>query len=89
MISSLFLFWVELLLNKLPRIGISPRIGTLVEVTLSASWRTPVRINVSLFLTLIEPVSNFLTLNVFCTPHPVISTVFVTEDIAGLNAKVT
>ena len=40
-------------------------------------------------MTLIEPVSNFLTLKVFCIPHPVISTDFVTEEIAGLNAKVT
>ena len=41
------------------------------------------------FLTLIEPVSNFLTLNVFCIPHPAISSDFVTEEIAGLKAKVT
>ena len=56
---------------------------------LSESWSTPVRIKVSPFLTLIEPVSNFLTLNVFCIPHPEISTDLVTDEIAGLNAKVT
>ena len=56
---------------------------------LSESWRTPVRIKVSPFFTLIEPVSNFLTLNVFCIPHPAISTVEVTEEIAGLNANVS
>ena len=36
-----------------------------------------------------DPVSNFLTLNVFCIPHPEISIDLVTEEIAGLNAKVT
>ena len=39
--------------------------GTLEIDTLSSSLRTPVRINVSPFFTLIEPVSNFLTLKVF------------------------
>ena len=70
-------------------LGISPRIGTFDVVTVSESWRTPVRIKVSPFWTLMEPVSNFLTLNVFCMPHPAISTVDVTDEIAGLNAKVT
>ena len=63
--------------------------GTLDVVTVSESWRTPVSTSVSPFLTLIEPVSNFLTLNVFCIPHPEISTDLVTEEIEGLNAKVT
>ena len=36
-----------------------------------------------------EPVSNFLTLSMFCIPHPAISTVDVTEEIAGLSANVT
>ena len=88
-INSLFLFCVALLLNKLPRIGTSPKTGTLDVLTVSESWRTPVSINVSPFLTLIIPVSNFLTLKVFCMPQPEISTYLVTEDIAGLNAKVT
>ena len=88
-INSLFLFTSELLLNKDPIIGISPRIGILDVATLSSSLITPVNTSVLSFFTLIEPVSNFLTLNVLCIPQPEISTVLVTEEIAGLKEKVT
>ena len=89
MINSLFLFCFEFFLKRVPRTGISPNIGTFEVLILSSSLRTPVNTSVSPFLTLIAPVSSFLTLKVFCIPHPAIGTVLVIEEIAGLKAKVT
>ena len=58
------------ILNKFPITGISPNNGHLFITSISVSDKTPVKINVCLFFTLIAPLSKILSFTVFIVPHP-------------------